>query len=252
MKIVTYNLSCDWDGHCDGINGFIHRAGLIYEKIEKEQPDIIAFQEVIPKSLKYLKLICPQYEFYGQFRTKDFDGEGVYTAIKKELYDATAFESFWLSENPYIPGSRFNEQSECPRICVALDVRNKMNGQRVRILNLHLDHISDKARVLGMKVIIDKYVEYKRKNYLPTVMLGDFNCHKDSMVIKLCNDEGFNDAAFDEECTYHEFGKRREKLDYIFLTFELYDRFDSSFIWDDVKNGIYLSDHYPTGILLED
>ena len=58
-----------------------------------------------------------------------------------------------------------------------------MNGQRVRILNLHLDHISDKARVLGMKVIIDKYVEYKRKNYLPTVMLGDFNCHKDSMVI---------------------------------------------------------------------
>lgn len=46
--------------------------------------------------------------------------------------------------------------------------------------------------------------------------------------------------------------KRREKLDYIFLTFELYDRFDSSFIWDDVKNGIYLSDHYPTGIVLED
>ena len=50
----------------------------------------------------------------------------------------------------------------------------------------------------------------------------------------------YDDAAFDEECTYHEFGKRREKLDYIFLTFELYDRFDSSFIWDDVKNGILL------------
>ena len=44
MKIVTFNLDCCWDG-AEGINSFIHRAGMIYERINAEKPDIIAFQE---------------------------------------------------------------------------------------------------------------------------------------------------------------------------------------------------------------
>lgn len=54
MKVVTYNLSCDWDS-CDGINSFIHRAGMIYERLDAEMPDIIAFQEVVPKSIRFFK-----------------------------------------------------------------------------------------------------------------------------------------------------------------------------------------------------
>ena len=53
IKIVTYNLRCIWKG--DGINGFIHRAGMIFDKINAELPDIIAFQEAIPKHIEFLK-----------------------------------------------------------------------------------------------------------------------------------------------------------------------------------------------------
>lgn len=250
MKLVTYNLSCDWNS-CDGINSFIHRAGMIYEKINTEMPDILAFQEVIPKSLEFLKRVCPDYDFYGQFRTENFDGEGLYTAVRKELYEVTAFEAFWLSPHPYEPGSRFEEQSECPRVCIVTDVRNRKNGFRMRIFNVHLDHISDVARVLGMQCVLEKAVEYQKKLSLPMAILGDFNAYVQSGPIQVCEEYGFWDAAADQKCTYHEFGKREEKLDYIFLSKELQESVKESFIWDEARNGIYLSDHYPTGILLE-
>ena len=39
MKIVTYNLRNQW--HRDEQNGFIHRVGLMYHVIEREQPDVM-------------------------------------------------------------------------------------------------------------------------------------------------------------------------------------------------------------------
>lgn len=137
MKLVTFNLSCDWNS-CDGINSFVHRAGMIYDRILEEMPDVLAFQEVIPRSLDFLRRLFPEYEFFGQLRTEHFDGEGLYTAVRRDTYDATAFEAFWMSPNPYEPGSRFPEQSECPRVCILTDLRNRKTGERLRLLNVHL------------------------------------------------------------------------------------------------------------------
>ena len=39
IKIVSFNLRSQYTG--DGINAFVHRAGLIYEKIKQEKPDIV-------------------------------------------------------------------------------------------------------------------------------------------------------------------------------------------------------------------
>ena len=249
MKLVTFNLSCDWNS-CDGINSFVHRAGMIYDKINEEMPEVIAFQEVIPKSLDFLKRICPEYDFYGQFRSENFDGEGLYTAVRRDIYDVTAFEAFWLSDKPYEPGSRFSEQSECPRVCILTDIRNRTNGFRMRLMNVHLDHISDHARFLGIRCALQKAEEYQKKNPIPLVVLGDFNALPGSEPICACEEFGLTDAAKKQKCTFHEFGKREEKLDYIFLSEEL--KSSESFVWTDTRCGVYLSDHYPTGILLEE
>lgn len=249
MKLVTFNLSCDWNS-CDRINSFVHRAGLIYDRLREEMPEVIAFQEVIPKSLDYLKRICPEYEFYGQFRSEHFDGEGLYTAVRKDIYEVTAFEAFWLSPAPYAPGSRFPEQSECPRICILTDLRNRKTGFRMRLMNVHLDHVSDHARFLGIQCALKKASEYQKRNPLPLAVLGDFNALPGSEPILACEEYGLTDAASRQKSTFHEFGKREEKLDYIFLSKELTSR--ESFVWTDNRCGIYLSDHYPTGILLEE
>ena len=251
MKIVTYNLSCDWDG-CDGVNSFIHRAGMVYERINAEMPDIIAFQEVIPKSIAFLRKICPDYDFYGQFRTKNFDGEGLYTAVRRDSFDVTAYETFWLSPEPYEPGSRFVEQSECPRICVLTDIRNKKTGFRIRLFNVHLDHISEHARELGIQCVLDKALEYNNKKQVFTGILGDFNALPESRPVTACKKCGYFDAAQAQNHTFHGFGKVKEKLDYIFLCDDMHSIVKNSFVWNDFKNGIYLSDHYPVGIILED
>ena len=53
MKFVTFNIRCQ--PYLDGINAFIHRAGMIYDKIQKETPDVVCFQEVVPFQLEFLQ-----------------------------------------------------------------------------------------------------------------------------------------------------------------------------------------------------
>ena len=40
LKIVTFNVRQPWDYPEDGVNSFIHRAGMVLTKIDDEKPDI--------------------------------------------------------------------------------------------------------------------------------------------------------------------------------------------------------------------
>ena len=98
-----------------------------FEKISKEKPDVIAFQEMMPKHLDVLQKLLPEYEFYGQYRNADYTGEGLYTAIRKDSFQLISYETFWISPTPFVSGSRFEDQSDCPRICVVTTVRHRQN-----------------------------------------------------------------------------------------------------------------------------
>ena len=65
-KIVTFNIRNVWDK--EGKNSFIHRVGMIYDKINKEKPDVIAFQEVLQPHVTLLEKIFPDYEWSVQKR----------------------------------------------------------------------------------------------------------------------------------------------------------------------------------------
>ncbi len=45
--------------------------------------------------------------------------------------------------------------------------------------------------------------------------------------------------------TFHNWGKKAVKIDYIFATKSIKNSVKSVYIWDDCDEGIYLSDHYP-------
>ena len=115
LKIVTFNMRYAWDS--DGINSFRYRCGAVYEKIRREMPDIIGFQEVMPTHRDWLEWMEPDYMLLGQFRNEDFLGEGSYIAVKKAIFQVLAFDTFWLSPTPYQAGSRYENQSIFPRIC---------------------------------------------------------------------------------------------------------------------------------------
>ena len=178
IKIVTWNIRYATDG--DGINSFTNRSGMIREKIRSELPDVIAFQEVTDQSRLPLEQMLPEYCFLGMMRSENFDTEGLYIAAKKEAFEVIGLESVWLSSTPYTAGSRFEDQSIFPRICTMTYLRHRENNFRVRVFNLHLDHISEPARTLGAKAVLDFVRSYDNKEKLPTVILGDFNATPDS------------------------------------------------------------------------
>jgi len=244
IKAVTWNMRFVYnDG--DGINNFIHRAGMVADKIIKEKPDIITFQEIVPEIYEILKRILPEYMLLGHFKGEDYVScGGMFTAIRKESYDLIALETFWLSPTPYKPGTRFENQSPVPRTCVMTQIRHKESGEVMRVFDVHLDHISEEARALGMECILSFLKEYNKKLELPVIMMGDFNAEPDSRAIEMCK-ECLNDVTGELEKTFHDFGRDSQKIDYIFVSDEFKARVKKVGIWDDCLDGIYLSDHFP-------
>lgn len=252
LKAVTFNIRCVWKG--DGINGFIHRAGMVYEKIMQEKPGIIMFQEMRREHLELLKRMLPEYTFIGHFRENDYTGEGLYTAILNERIQLLGFESYWLSPTPYVAGSRYENQSECPRICLTLKLRDMITGKVFRAVNIHLDHISDAARVEGIQQVFKTTCERNLIDDMPTIIAGDFNAEPDSDTISFCkNYDKFKvyEVTGKIGTTFHNWGQMAVKIDYIFATESIKNSVKSAYIWDDCDEGIYLSDHYPICIEID-
>ena len=249
MKIATINQRCVYNK--DGINSFIHRGIFLCDKINEQMPDVIGFQEITPKTKPVLERLLPDYVFVGQFRTAKYDTEGLFTAVRKDTCDILGFESIWLSPTPYEAGSRFEEQSQYPRICLQTKIRHKESGKIFRLYNLHLDHVSDTAKTLGMRVALDFIDSFK--DGAPVVILGDFNAAPDSETIKMCNArKDIRDLTSHIPVTFHGFGLRDSlKIDYIYMSHELADRVTKTEPWTDSINGIFLSDHYPICAELE-
>ena len=247
IKIVTFNLRSQYIG--DGINAFIHRAGLIYDKIRQQKPDVVTFQEVIEPQYDLLSKLMPEYTFFGQFREADYRGEGLFTAIRTADWLPIFYDAFWISPTPHIAASRFEDQSPCPRICVVTGLRHKTSGKFIRVCNIHLDHVGESARVKGIRCVLDKIVEYEREVSMPILLLGDFNAEPGSETIQATDAHTaprLYDLTGDIPVTFHGYGNEPLcKIDYIYVTETLKNAVRSVYLWDDEMNGIYLSDHYP-------
>ncbi len=246
MRIVTFNLRCSWDG--DGVNSFLHRAGMIYEKIRAERPDVIAFQEVTAKNFDFLAhSLSDIYDVQVRYRSENYDGEGLAFAFLRSSVELLDCRSFWLSPTPDVPGSRFENQSQCPRITVFAIVRDMLTGRKIRICNVHLDHRSDEARILGTRLLLREIEIDNGVNPLENVILGDMNAKPDFSTIDEFRGSalGLTDLTEKIDVSYHAFGNKAGKIDYVFATGALAEAFEAARIWDDVHSGIYLSDHYP-------
>ena len=249
MKVVSFNIRNVWAG--DGINSFMHRIGLIYQKINAENPDVIGFQEIMPVHYDILVKLFPDYEFFGSGRKKDLSSEGLYTAYKKDSFTAVKQEIFWLSDTPSVPESRFTHQSTCPRICVVTKLYHKASGNFITFYNAHLDHITIKdipqeenARAKGLDCILN---HVKNSDNTGVIILGDFNASPNEYCISLMENAKMCDVTKNLDVTFHGYGdpNRFMKIDYIFLSPDLALKATPASVWDDTINGIYLSDHYP-------
>lgn len=255
VRIFTYNLRLDNKG--DGINAFSQRKNFILKEFPKYGADIIGFQEILPQMRQWLIDNFADYEICGVGRGRDFMDESNVVAFRKSKFDLVSLDTFWLSDTPHKPGSRFStDQSTCPRICTCTLLLHRESGKAVRHYNTHLDHIGQFAQAQGISLILNRIASDYATFPTPVILTGDFNVTPDSAVVSSVQNfdgcgERLVDVTSDVEFSFHNYipDKCRSKIDYIFTN--LHCDKTQSFAATDSENGVFLSDHYPIGAFLE-
>lgn len=242
MKIVTYNLRCMYEK--DGVNSFIHRAGMILDTVLEELPDIICFQEATSKNIGFLRRhLSPTYTVLLTQREEGLSGEGLAIAYRPERVSLYGLEVFWLSPTPDMIASKFPGQSMHSRICQNLLFKNEAKSSVFRLYNLHLEERSEDVRKLQMELVLARL----EKETVPTLVLGDLNTWPTGKVIDTCLKKGLVDLTGNIPHSFHRFGTcdPMVKLDYILTDAATAKLAEGVRIWGKCLNGIYLSDHYP-------
>ena len=240
MKIVTFNLRCDnnWDGE----NRWEFRKGLVLDRLEKEAPDVVGFQEVKPEMATFLRKHWNGYLCVGCGRGVVFDGENNMIGFRPDRFELMQLDTFWLSETPYKPGSRYPGQSDCPRVCTHVMLRPVEGAKLFHVYNTHLDHVSDEARVLGAQAILKRIAEDQALWPAPLLLTGDMNAFPDSPAIALFEASLKNETP-GFTASYHGFGTcpEHEQIDYIFS--RGFAASQPPVAWSEQSFGKYLSDH---------
>lgn len=244
IKMMSYNLRCISPTDF-GKKSWFYRADLIIDDIENEKPGIIGFQEATKWHYSYLQEAFPEYDSVITYRDEAFNSEGCPIFYNKKLYTLVDKGSFWLSETPEVMSKSWGAQYN--RVCSYVILTDNGTGKDFVVFNTHLSHVSDEARINGIKVVLQKIAEF---GSLPSVIMGDFNAEEGSETyIKVT--ENFDDARYktdktSDSHTYQGWGnpEKYKRIDYFMIS-------KSGFTVNEYKvlkglhNDVYSSDHCP-------
>lgn len=246
MKLVTFNIRCDYGQ--DGENCFVHRKDLILKTIAREAPDVLCFQEVVPHVAAWLKEALTDYYVIGCGRSETLRDEQVAIAYRRERMNLISMETFWLSETPEVPGSRYPDQSICPRTCTEALFEDLEHNTVFRLVNTHLDHVGVQSRARSFRQILEKLERETFFPQAPVIITGDFNAPPESEEMQVILDyPGYRNATENIGITFHDFGKEEnaEFIDHVFLKGCTCTR---AVRWMDREGNVWLSDHYPVEV----
>lgn len=249
IRVMSCNMRCINPSDL-GKKSWFYRADLIMKNIQSEYPGIIGFQECTKYQYPYLCESLPEYDSVITYRDDSKNAEGCPVFYRKDLYTLVDKGSFWLSETPDEMSKDWG--SACYRICSYVILEEKESGKQFAVFNTHLDHISDKARINGIKVVLDKIEQF---GGMPSVLMGDFNAEEDSETYRSAV-ENFSDVKYLTEktmtsATYQNWGKALDNdcIDYVMVS-------KSGFTVNEYKvvqttyDGVYPSDHFPLSVSL--
>lgn len=246
MKLVTFNIRRDFEH--DGNNDFSFRKAMILEKLRREAPDAVCFQEVLPHVAAWLKESLEGYNVIGCGRTEALDDEQMAIAYRKDRLNLIAMETFWLSETPQIPGSRYPVQSNWPRTGTEALFQDLDSGLVFRLTNVHLDHEGPQARELGLRQLLEKPAAGLFPG-APAIIVGDMNAKPEDPEMAALKGSSYQNLTAGIGVTYHGFGRAERpcSIDYILARGFRCQGVEK---WTDQRDGVYLSDHYPVCALL--
>jgi endonuclease/exonuclease/phosphatase family metal-dependent hydrolase len=248
MKVLSCNIRCF--GGNDGDNGWPHRKDLCAQVIRSRDPDIICFQEMWGQQYEDLAAAFPEYSAQGM--VDEPVGRHPQNCIfyRLQAFKRISAGGYWLSRTPHVPGSK-SWDSDCVRLANWLRLADCATGAEFRVINTHLDHVSQLARENQARLIVEDASAYPA--VYPQILTGDMNADYRNPALGIFKQGDWTDtyAAIhgteNPGDTYHGFlgphhVPESGKIDWI-LTRGAVSVTGAEVIMDSL-NGRYPSDHY--------
>lgn len=178
IKVMTYNIR--YATAPDGDNAWPKRKDTLLGLIKGHDPDILGVQEALATQVDELVRALPAHSMIGVGRD-DGLGQGEYSAIfyRRDKLGLREGGTRWISDNPELPGSK-GPGANIPRV-FSWGEFFVADGRRLLVLNVHFDHQSPEARLMGarhMRQFADS------RPSVPSLLMGDFNCSEVDPPIK--------------------------------------------------------------------
>lgn len=248
ISVMTYNIRLDIAS--DGENAWPNRKDFLLSQIQFHAPDFIGTQEGRPNQIADIKERLEDYDFIGHGR--DGGNKGEFSAIfyNKTKYKVLKDHTFWLSETPEIFSKGWD--AAYPRICTYGLFKDLKTKAIILVVNTHLDHVGQQARLEGMNLIQQKIAEINTHDY-PVILTGDFNAEPDNILItnlskEMLNTETVAKMTFGPKGTFNGFKFFEPvtiKIDYIFISKSSGFKVEKYAVLSDSDNLRYPSDHFP-------
>jgi|GEM_PF-455927 len=261
LKVMSFNLRLGVAP--DGDNRWEIRKSIVYNFLNGETPDVFGIQEGWEFQLEDIVAAVPGYAYVGISRNNNSLDE--YSAIfyKTSRFATGEGGTFWLSDTPDEPGTKFSEQQCCVRICTWVQLFDSESGQEFYAFNTHYDYVAaDDVQVRSSALIATRMAEIAGDK--PHFLTGDFNvpAGSDAWLI-LTGEMQYNGAGAElidpwmelglsEEGTFHQFtgtATSDDRIDWILHSAHF------SALAAEVEhyseNGFYPSDHFPVSAEIE-
>lgn len=257
ISCVTFNIR---NGRaCDGTNSWPFRRRWVPEYIRSLDADVVGLQEAYHNQALAVERALPEYRRVGVGRDNGrAKGEHCPIYVRSGTILILRHGTFWFSNTPDEPGSR-TWGNTLPRICTwaVLAWADCPGRAMATVCNLHLDHASSHARMMGARLILENVAEWRKAG--PVIVIGDFNAADTDPVIAMLLERstGLRDAfRIIHPCetsvgTFHgwEGGNDGARIDYIMITPDV-TVLDAAILHDRVA-GRLPSDHWPVWALLQ-
>lgn len=258
-RIVSCNIRVALDeDEAKGL-GWSARRDICLQIIDERKADIIALQEVLKVQADDFRKYFSTFQLIG-FEGPEMDAHAIgYHGIAKnpilfsnERYELLTAGTYWLSETPLVAGSKSWDTARARHVNW-VRLKERTTGKELRVINLHLDHVSGEAKIQQAAMVAGECAQYQKD--FPQLMAGDFNSRFDSSVFQSVRLGGWQECyetihgSGEAGFTGHEFqgsrfqnGASKGRIDYIWYKGNV--KPVGADIIKDAINGKYPSDHF--------
>lgn len=194
MRFLSFNIR--YDNPADGLDAWPHRISAVADLLARYRPDAFGLQEAKRHQILDLQRALGSahdlgYAWVGVGRDDGREG-GEHNPIfyRRSVLDLHESGTFWLSDTPDQPGSRF-EGSPLPRICTGCRLQ-RAGEKPFFFFNTHFDYLSSAVQEKSAALLLAR-IPWIAGLY-PSVLVGDFNCTPRSAARRLLASSFFEDA----------------------------------------------------------